>query len=124
VNGVGYPTYLDPVEREVRDELERIHQKWGEQNHPDGTGPDVTFIVGKLDRDMAWLAGVFRGACDMANEAGCANWRLILLEEVFEAMAEEDPTALRAELIQVAAVAQQWVAAIDRRAAQTTEERK
>jgi hypothetical protein len=42
---------------------------------------------------------------------------LILREEVYEAFAEEDPAALRTELIQVAAVAATWVDAIDRRAA-------
>jgi hypothetical protein len=34
---------------------------------------------------------------------------------VAEALAEDDPTLLRAELIQVAAVAVAWVEAIDRR---------
>ncbi|TIH26025.1 NUDIX hydrolase, partial [Subtercola vilae] len=42
-------------------------------------------------------------------------WQDILLEEVFEAFAESDTSKLRTELIQVAAVAQQWVEAIDRR---------
>ncbi len=48
---------------------------------------------------------------------GCQNdnWRDILLEEVFEALAEEEPKELRKELVQVAAVAAQWVEAIDRR---------
>ncbi|HYF53037.1 MAG TPA: hypothetical protein VEA41_02135 [Salinarimonas sp.] len=39
----------------------------------------------------------------------------ILAEEVAEALAESDPMLLRAELVQVAAVAVQWVEAIDRR---------
>jgi malonyl CoA-acyl carrier protein transacylase len=43
------------------------------------------------------------------------TWEHILTEEHYEAMAEEDPTRLREELIQVAAVAVAWVEAIDRR---------
>lgn len=44
-------------------------------------------------------------------------WRHILDEEVAEALAETDPERLRAELVQVAAVAVQWIEALDRRAA-------
>jgi hypothetical protein len=53
---------------------------------------------------------------DAAAEAGVVTWRDILHEEVCEAFAETDPEALRAELVQVAAVAVKWVEAIDRRA--------
>ncbi|WPM94355.1 hypothetical protein VG1_CDS0031 [Arthrobacter phage Cupello] len=45
----------------------------------------------------------------------------ILLEEVFEATAEEDPATLRKELVQVAAVTAQWIEAIDRRARNVSE---
>ena len=38
--------------------------------------------------------------------------------ELSEALAETDPTRLRAELLQVAAVAVRWVTAIDERAMQ------
>jgi len=44
-----------------------------------------------------------------------ATWEMILLEEVWEALAETDPVKLRAELIQVAAVAVAWVEDIDSR---------
>ena len=48
---------------------------------------------------------------DGATASGTAScW-----EEVFEAFAEDDPKLLRAELVQVAAVALQWADAIDRR---------
>ena len=47
-------------------------------------------------------------------QIGQCTWLHILREEVFEAFAEDDPAKLRAELIQVAAVAVQWVEAIDR----------
>lgn len=87
---------------------ERARQlaKWGEQNHPDGTGRPG-------DDDMANLD---RAKCK-ANGPDEDNWRDILQEEVSEAFAETHPLALRAELVQVAAVAVAWIETIDRRAA-------
>ncbi|MGH3467454.1 MAG: hypothetical protein ACRDQF_06970 [Thermocrispum sp.] len=43
------------------------------------------------------------------------TWRHILLEEVAEALAEDDPARLRRELVQVVAVGAQWLQAIDNR---------
>jgi hypothetical protein len=87
---------------------ERIRQdaKWGEQNHPDGTGRPGD----------AEEATRLRAACK-ANGPAEDNWRDILTEEVAEAFAETGPDALRAELIQVAAVVVAWIGAIDRRGA-------
>lgn len=90
---------------EVNDELKRQIAKWSEQNHDDGTGGDMA-------RQRAEIA---RAYCDKAAANGHVSWRDILEEEVAEAFAESDPAKLREELIQVAAVAVQWVAAIDRR---------
>lgn len=89
--------------------VERIAQdtKWGEQNHPDGTGYDGS------DRH----ADFWRQRCQDAFADGDGTWGHVLLEEVFEAIAEKDPAKLRAELVQVAAVAVAWVEAIDRRQA-------
>jgi type IV pilus biogenesis protein CpaD/CtpE len=98
---------LTAFERAVRDERDRQDAKWGEQNHPDGTGRDGNR---KAMADMA------RELCQRLAALGVVTWYHILLEEVYEALAEDDPAKLRAELIQVAAVAQQWVEAIDRRA--------
>lgn len=86
--------------------LERSAQdaKWGEQNHPDGTG-------------APWdekLAKSCRIACEKAAEEGRLTWRHILMEEMAEAFAETNHVALRKELVQVAAVAAAWVEAIDR----------
>jgi hypothetical protein len=94
------------VAREVIQERVRQEAKWGEQNHPDGTGPTMT----NLNR-----AHEARRNCDYAHSHGMGTWRHILTEEVAEAMAESDPDRLREELIQVAAVAVAWVEAIDRR---------
>ncbi|MFK0018238.1 hypothetical protein [Streptomyces sp. NPDC090798] len=88
---------------------ERVRQntKWGEQNHPDGTG-------NKSQQDYAAQA---RKWCEAAFGSGYGTWADILAEEVAEVNAERDPARLRAELIQVAAVAAAWVEAIDRRTA-------
>lgn len=100
---------------EVRKERHRQDQKWGEQNHPDGTGPDVGWIPG-LPVTATDLQAFFKHRVDTAAAAGDSTFRGILLEEVAEAFAEHEPECLRTELIQVAAVAVQWVEAIDRRA--------
>lgn len=89
---------------EVADERLRQHAKWGEQNWADGTGD----IFGGYATD-------FRKVCSDAAMRGAVTFRDILIEEVFEAFAETDPVRLRAELLQVAAVAVQWIEAIDRR---------
>lgn len=98
------------VASEVLDERARQDAKWGEQNHADGTGR-YGGITAEAQAQMA------RRACDIAFKEGTGSWRHILLEEVYEALAETDPQQLRTELIQVAAVAVAWVEAIDRRGA-------
>lgn len=57
-----------------------------------------------------------RMACDAANEEGRPCWPLILLEEVWEALAAQDPAQRRKELIQVAAVATAMAEQLDREA--------
>lgn len=91
---------------DIADERERQDDTWGEQNHEDGTGGKYDVIL----RDAA------RNACQREAEAGHPTWRSILFEEVAEAFAETDPAKLRAELVQVAAVAAAWIEAMDRRA--------
>jgi hypothetical protein len=98
------PAELAAVLTEVAAERRRQDERWGPQNHPDGTGD--------------WLgaaAALVRKDCDQAAASGKLTWRHILQEEVAEAAAEEGPAELRRELIQVAAVAVAWVEALDRR---------
>lgn len=90
--------------RDVNDELNRQNDLWGEQNHEDGTG-DVWFTIS---------AGVQKDSNDDDELKGTLTWKGILLEEVYEALAETDRELLREELIQVAAVSLQWAEAIDR----------
>jgi hypothetical protein len=86
---------------------ERFKQdrKFGKQNHPDGT-PLEGYIIN---------ADFYRDRCNKAAAAGRLSWDVIFLEEVYEALSESDPEKLKAELIQVAAVAAAWIEAIDRR---------
>jgi len=101
---------------EIGAERARQDARWGEQNHPDGTGPDVPVLAALGDdRPAAVLRELARDHCDQEFAAGQGVFRQILTEEVFEAYAESDPAALRAELVQVAAVAVAWIEAIDRR---------
>jgi hypothetical protein len=107
VTDAGNPSVItDRVLSEVL--AERIQQdaKWGEQNHPDNTGS--RFYV---ERAIA-----ARRNCQLAATNDTTAWDLVLLEEVYEALAEGRPEQLRAELVQVAAVAVAWIEAIDRRA--------
>jgi alpha-D-ribose 1-methylphosphonate 5-triphosphate synthase subunit PhnH len=107
---------------EVLRERDRQDAKWGEQNHPDGTGVHVLAFddfghATLVEMTGPWIAEVAKVNTDEAAKAGTVTWGHILFEEVTEAFAEDDPEKLRTELIQVAAVAQQWVGAIDRRSA-------
>lgn len=80
--------------------------RWGIQDYPDGTGKDA---VGDAE-----IADIARDACKRAAADGRVTWRHVLEEEMLEAFAEADPAALRAELVQVAAVTLQWLEAVDR----------
>lgn len=114
MGGQQTPTSTEEVLAEIYTERLKQDEKWGEQNHPDGTGPDVPMPSTWLNmREMAERA---REACQIKAGRGDVTWLDILREEVFEAFAEADPAKLRAELVQVAAVAVNWVEAIDRRA--------
>ncbi|MGZ3687336.1 MAG: hypothetical protein ACXWPM_06790 [Bdellovibrionota bacterium] len=96
---------VNAVLEEVFFERRRQHAKWGEQNPPDGTGSP----------DQQIRARVAKKRCDREFKNGTGTWVDIMTEEVLEAFGEWDSGRIRAELIQVAAVAVQWVEAIDRR---------
>lgn len=104
---------------EVFEERRRQFELWGDQrlpfHHPvDGDG---TMMFGA---PYGITAEVFKEACDsrhaMAQSSGqdTRSDALVLLEEVFEALAETDPARIREELIQVAAVAVKAVETLDR----------
>jgi hypothetical protein len=106
--------------------IERLRQdkKWGEQNHPD-VDPVLTGRKGGCDAQrMAEeyempTANRAKFMCQIAAHRKQCTWAHIALEELAEAVAaatDEGEIALRAEVIQLAAVCVQWAEAIDRRA--------
>ncbi|HEY3479057.1 MAG TPA: hypothetical protein VGL02_09175 [Streptomyces sp.] len=100
---------------EVADRRRQQDTTFGEQNHPDGTGPDVE-LTGLLRR-AADAAHTARFTTELARAEGRLTWLHILREEVYEALAEAAPADLRDELLDVAATAVVWIEAIDRRGA-------
>lgn len=75
--------------------------------YPDGTRNGGMNLV---QREQA------KNACDRAAREDLCTFAHVLAEEFWEAMCEEDRDRLRDELIQVAAVAVQWIEHIDREA--------
>lgn len=109
------------IASEVVSEIDRSIAKHGDQRHvPLGMGPD-TFpldfglpVYRQTSADgIADLARRATDARSFSQGDGSVTWRDILTEEVFEAYAEADPAAVRAEMIQVAAVAMKIVDKID-----------
>lgn len=90
---------------DLLDERYRQLKKWGPQSHPDGTGT----AYGRH-------AALARQTCDSRFKNGVGTWADILLEEVYEALAESERKPLRDELVQVCAVALAWIQDLDERA--------
>lgn len=96
---------------EIKAERDRQDRKWGEQNHP-----MVPRFVNTLGVPPAWAA---RERCDNAALDGSVTFGHILVEEVAEAVEAamshgDDSDELRAELVQVAAVAVAMIERVDR----------
>lgn len=109
------------VLHEVLRERDAQDRRWGQQDFPfhheiDGDG---TYLMG---RPYTGLERMFKDACDSRRalaQGGGPDTRsnaLVLLEEVFEALAETDPAKAREEMVQVAAVAVKVIEAMDRAA--------
>ena len=94
----------DIIQQELQLERNRQEEKFPNQHLPNGTS--------HLAFDE--LENFARLAVDQAVDDGSLTWLHVLAEEYYEACAEEDPAALREELIQVAAVAVRWIEDIDR----------
>jgi NTP pyrophosphatase (non-canonical NTP hydrolase) len=88
----------DRVLQEVLAERIRQDAKWGEQN----------------GHDFEWVSILTEEVGEAAQAANEANFR--------SGKTRGDYTHLRAELVQVAAVAVAWIEAIDRRAAVVSDE--
>ncbi|MEU9220165.1 hypothetical protein AB0D47_26910 [Streptomyces sp. NPDC048376] len=109
---MSYPTlFTTPGVRQFAEEIDAERQrqlaKFGEQHHPDGTGRGGYMEQAETARTTCQM--------DAAITDGGPRWSLILLEEVYEALAESGPDRLRAELVQVAAVCAAWIADLDSR---------
>ena len=94
------------ISEEILEERDRQDEMFGPQwEMPLFAEPFMSAVYAH----MAGMQKISNG--DTANDyAG------MLLEEVYEALAESDPQAMRAELIQVLAVAMKMVEKIDREA--------
>lgn len=90
---------------DARAEMQRQDEKWGQQDHQDGT-----CMYG--DHEAVHWAKV---AVDLHAKNGTLTWRDILMEEIREAFDESDPQKLDEELNQCMAVIAQWRLAIRRR---------
>jgi hypothetical protein len=100
------------ISREIRAERKAQDAKWGPAREvANGSGEDATL----LGWTFTQLRGLMQAEVDRRAGSGDSTMALVLLEEVFEALAESDDSALRVELIQVAAVAAKWVQIIDQR---------
>lgn len=95
---------IDSILEDVFSERMRQLKKWGVQHHPDLGGEDDI-------REYILLADDYKER----NGDQADGWDTILLEEVYEALAESDPQLLRAELVQSAAVIAAWIEDIDSR---------
>lgn len=81
--------------------------------HPNTTHiPDGTGGGGR----KTWET-IARISCDHAAREGRLTYAHVFNEETAEVLAEEDPTKLRAELVQVGAVCVKWIEELDRRLA-------
>jgi hypothetical protein len=115
----------EDVCHEILVERARQDAKWGEQNHPDAD-PVLLDRYAREERpiDHQVLAADVeiptgdrgRFITEHAAAIGRVHWSAILVEEVAEVVEEiGNDERLRAELVQVAAVAVAWIEAIDRR---------
>lgn len=104
VEQMGQWLSIQAVLEEVAQERLAQLDQWGDQPLPLGFGW----------ADAKALADSHRQACDTEAKRGRVTHRHVLLEEVWEALAESDPKKARDELIQVAAVAVKIIQDIDR----------
>ena len=97
---------IDAIAGEIAAERRRQVTRWGRQDHP-SIGPAGSAPFGPV-------ADRWKAINDARMGTGAHSWDAILLEEVFEALAEADPARRRTELVQLAAVAAAEIEAIDR----------
>lgn len=105
----------DRVLAQIYAERKRQEQLWGEQNHP-------LLNASNLSKVFAGRAEAWKECNQDRVRQGDLSWDGILLEEIYEALAERNPMAMRAELVQAAAVIVNMIECIDRQAGQRAAE--
>lgn len=104
----------------VADERQQQFARYGTNaDLEDGTGPLVAWLS-PLARtaDAGLIEHELRQDYNAQHQI---TWMHLVREEIAEAFCESDPTRLRAELIQVAALCVSWVEKLDQRAANRAE---
>lgn len=105
---------VEDILLDVLRELGKAEAKFPGQHLESGTGPGLLWLAGLASNNSAkTLATVLRDRTNDRSEDGLLTWRDMLLEELAEAFAESDPAKLRAELLQVAAMAVRWIGDLD-----------
>ncbi|GAA4085203.1 hypothetical protein [Actinomadura miaoliensis] len=99
---MSYPTELTDIERRLRD-IRAVRVVTIDR--PDGTGTDAMRRVAEADRAMV----------KDLTDRGWLTWRHLLAARMHAAFAASGPDALRAALLDAAAVTLDWIEAIDRR---------
>jgi hypothetical protein len=100
---------VQPILDEIVAERAAQLDHWGDQSLPLGFGA----------RELRVLSDHHRRLCDEANAEHKVTHRHVLLEELYEALAEYDPAKARDELIQVGACVIKAIQDIDRGATAT-----
>jgi hypothetical protein len=125
---MSYPTrFTTPGVRQLAEDIDAERQrqlaKWGEQRHPVIDPRDIPecthpYYASRADiwrqvNEERATAGRTVGRCSSCPEGPHTHtaWDGILLEEVYEALAESDPVKRRAELVQVMAVCAAMISA-------------
>lgn len=91
---------------EIKQERDSQDKKWGEQNHPSKlVYPDNKLPTEKQIKDHNFY-------CVNQNTL---SWGGIALEELIEANEAPNEELMRAELVQLAAVAVAWIECLDRK---------
>lgn len=86
-----------------------------EADHADADGTHTSLPDGTNRFGDPVTHTIARAQCVSAFTHGIGTWRHLLDEDVAEAYTAPNSAALRAELIQVAATALRWAAALDAR---------
>jgi precorrin-6B methylase 2 len=102
------------ISQDILREVSRNLYRWGMQQHPD-------IYIGGSTQYGCPDNNVARAACERAAKEGRITWAHILVEEVAEALDTQSPADLRDELVQVAAVALDWIRDLDQRRAASEE---